>query len=362
MPTSSRLRVLTVTLCLVTAFAVLPPSGIAQQMKVYELLKKSVIGGEGGWDFLSIDAANRHLFIAHATQVDVYDLDREQVIAHIPHTEGVHGVAVAGVNRHGFISCGKTNTVLMFDLRTLDTIRRIPVGEKPDAIIYEPVTERIFVMNAKSEDVSILDAQTGDVIATMKMPGAPEFAVADEKGYIFVNIEDKSEVVRIDAKNHKILATWSLGTGEGPTGIAFEQETPALFVGCANQKLVILNAATGAIMDTESIGQGVDAVAFDWRMGLVFTSNGDGTVNIFSSPDQGWRKVAKQATLRTPRGARTIALDPKTHNIYLVTAEFGPTPAATPENPHPRPAILPGTFALYRYGMTKEWRKTYEKR
>jgi YVTN family beta-propeller protein len=362
MATLSPLRALTVTLLLLAAWEAQPPTAEAQPKEVYELLKKTVIGGEGGWDFLSIDELNRHLFIAHATQVDVYDLDRDVVIAHITHTEGVHGIAIAPHERHGFISCGKSNSVLMFDLRTLDTTRRIAVGEKPDAIIYDQPSEHIFVMNAKSDDVSVLDAQSGDLLATIKLPGAPEFAVADQHGHVFLNLEDKSEVLKIDTKTNKITATWPLGKGEGPTGIAFEEETPALFVGCANQTLVILNAKTGGIMDTEMIGQGVDAVAFDWRTGLLFSSNGDGTLNIFSSPDQGWRTVEKQATMHTPRGARTMALDPKTHNVYLVTAEFGPTPAATPENPHPRPAILPGTFALYTYAMTKAWKKTYEQR
>ncbi|MDP4199153.1 MAG: YncE family protein [Bacteroidota bacterium] len=325
----------------------------------YEFLKKTIIGGEGGWDYLMIDNPSRHLFIAHATQVDVYDLDHDSVIAHIRHTEGVHGVAIGQRSRRGFISCGRSNSVLMFDVKTLDTLGRITVGEKPDAIIYDPTTNRILVMNGKSEDISILDEFTGSVVTTIKLPGGPEFAVADGQGHVFVNLEDESKVVKIDTHADTIMTVWPLAPGEHPTGIAMDQRANQLYIGCGNEKMIVMSGSTGEIYATLPIGKGVDAVAFDpgGNPSYAFSSNGDGTVTIIhgEAPVHKLKKPKFEVvqTLKTQRGARTIALDPRTHNIYLATAEFGSVPAATAENPHPRPGILPGTFSVLKYGLVK---------
>jgi len=316
----------------------------------YHLLKKTVIGGEGGWDYLSIDVLHRHLFIAHATQVEIYDLDKDIVTAHIPNTEGVHGIAIAGTEGHGFISCGKSNSVVMFDLNSLDTLKRIPVGKGPDAIIYDPASQHIFVMNGKSEDISVLNSATGELITTIKLSGAPEFAVSDRQGHVYVNLEDKSVVVKIDSRKNRFLATWSLSPGEGPTGIAMDMYSKTLFIGCANEKLITLNTKNGKVIDVVPIGKGVDAVVYDSAKGNVIVP-GDGTATLITAGSEDWVNASVAETIQTAPRARTIALDPATHDIYFVTAEFGPAPAPTADKPHPRPSIVPGTFTVLKFGL-----------
>ena len=321
----------------------------AQNPINYHLLKQVTVGGDGGWDFITIEDQTRTLYIAHATQVETYNLDRDSMMAPIPNTEGVHGIAIAGREKHGFISCGKSNTVLEFGLLKRDTIQRIPVGKKPDAIIYEYATHHIFVMNAGSNNISVLDAKTGAVLATIALDGNPESAVCDDRGHVFVNIESTSEVVEIDSHTNTILATWKLAPGEGPTAIAMDRGSSRLFIGCANQKMIVMNATNGKITQTFPIGKGVDAAAFDPFTKLVFSANGEGNVTILQSTTQGKYRLAQ--TLETKRGARTIAYDPTKHDIYLVTADFGPTPPPTTDKPKPRPAIVPATFAILKYGQ-----------
>jgi YVTN family beta-propeller protein len=320
----------------------------SSQFTPYKLLKKTVIGGEGGWDFLTCDPLNRRLYISHGTQVDVYNMKTDSVVGHILHTEGVHGIAIVDREHHGFITCGRSNSVLMFDLKTLDTLMRIPVGGNPDAIIFDPQTWRVFVMNAKTENISVLDAASGKVIATIKLPGAPEFAVSDHHGHIYVNLEEQNEVVKIDSREDTIMAVWPLAPGEGPTGIAMDRASKRLFIGCANEKMIVVDVVNGKVVTTLPIGKGVDAVEYDPWPKLAFSSNGEGNVTIVR--EAGSENFQVVQTLQTERGARTLALDPRTHNIYLPTAEFGPPPAPTPEHPKPRPSILPGTFMILKYG------------
>ena len=344
------MKLLKISLLVLFTFISLPHSANAQT-PTYRLLKKVTIGGEGGWDYLNADPQHRRLYIAHGMQVEVYDLDHDSIIGHIPNTEGVHGIAISKREGHGFISNGRSNTVLMFDLVTLDTIRRIAVGEKPDAIVYDPASKHVFVMDGKSEDITVLDAGSGDVVTTIKLQGAPEFAVSDERGHVYVNLEDKSEVVRIDSRSNTIEHVWPLAPGERPTGIAMDRGISRLFIGCANQKMIVMDAANGKILQSLPIGKGVDAVVFDPFTRLAFSSNGEGNVTIMRELDQNSFEVTQ--TLATERGARTIALDTHTQDIYLVTAQFGPAPAATSENPHPRPSILPNTFMVLKYGPGK---------
>jgi hypothetical protein len=324
---------------------------VAQKTSDYHLLKKVVIGGEGGWDYLSADPQNRRLYIAHSTQVEVYDLDQNKIIGHISNTEGVHGIAIAERDGHGFISCGQSNSVLMFDLHTLDTIKRILVGEHPDAIIYDLDTHHIFVMNAKSESVTVLSGATGALIATIPLPGKPEFAVSDEHGHVFVNLEDKSEIVKIGVGINTIDTIWHVAPGESPSALAMDRGKDRLFIGCGNERMIVMDSRNGHVVASLPIGKGIDAAVFDPFTNLAFGSCGDGTTTIIHeiSPD----KLEVAQLLETQRGARTIALDTHTHDIYLVTAEFGPAPAATPDHPHQRPSILPGTFTLLMYGPTK---------
>ncbi|MDP4231698.1 MAG: YncE family protein, partial [Bacteroidota bacterium] len=319
------------------------------------------IGGDGGWDFMTIDAERRHLFIAHSTQVEVYDLEKDSVIHHILNTEGVHGIAVASAEGHGFISCGKSNTVLMFDLNTFDTLRRIPVGTKPDAIIYDPYSKHIFVMNADSHDISVLDATNGSVESTIKLSGAPEFAVSDEQGKVFVNLEDKSAIVRIDSKKNTVTATWPVAPGKAPTGIAMHIYSHTLFIACANEKVVLMDSRTGKVMTSVEIGKGVDAIVYDTAAGhgqqfpgFAISSNGDGTATVIGAPSDDWYQAEEFETITTARGARTLALDPKTENLYFVTAELAQAPIATTQDPHPRPPIMPGTFMVLKYGRVRK--------
>jgi YVTN family beta-propeller protein len=321
----------------------------AQNPINYHLLKQVTIGGDGGWDFLTIEDQTRTVYIAHATQVETYNLDNDSLMAPIPNTEGVHGIAIAGREKHGFISCGKSNSVLEFGLIKRDTIQRIPVGQKPDAIIYEYTTHHIFVMNAGSNNISVLDAKTGAMIATIALDGNPESAVSDEHGHVFVNIESTSEVAEIDSRNNTVLATWKLAPGEGPTAIAMDRASNRLFIGCANQKMIVMNSTNGKITQTFPIGKGVDADAFDPITRLAFSANGEGNVTILEETTQGKYRIAQ--TLVTKRGARNIGIDPQTHDIYLTTADFGPTPEPTKDKPKPRPSITPGTFAILKYGQ-----------
>jgi YVTN family beta-propeller protein len=321
----------------------------AQNPVHYHLLKQSTIGGEGGWDFLSIDGLNRTLYVAHATQVETYDLDNDSLMAPILHTEGVHGVAIADRENHGFITCGKSNSVLEFGLLKRDTIQRIFVGQKPDAILYDYLSRHIFVMNAGSNNITVLDAKSGALIATIALDGNPESAVSDERGSIFVNIESTSEIAKINANTYAVEAIWKLAPGVGPTALTMDRGANRLFAGCANEKMIVLNAANGKITQTFPIGKGVDAADFDPFAKFAFSANGEGNVTILQETTQGKYKLAQ--TLVTKKGARNIGYDPNTHDIYLTTADFGPTPAPTKEQPKPRPTILPGTFTLLKYGQ-----------
>ncbi|HEX5388112.1 MAG TPA: hypothetical protein VFW66_15540 [Gemmatimonadales bacterium] len=314
----------------------------------YHLLRRVVLGGEGWWDYVTMDPVRRRLFIAHATQVLVVDADRGTVIGRIPDTPGVHGTALAQALGRGFISDGADSTVTIFNLRTLRVLSRVRVtGRNPDAIVYEPVTRRVFTMNGGSDNATAIDAATGAVVGTIALGGRPEFAVADGRGRVYVNLEDRSELTSFDARTLAAAAPWSLAPCEEPSGLAIDTARRRLFSGCANQLMAVTDADQGRVLDTVPIGAHVDANAFDAATGLAFSSNGDGTLTVVDARGPHPR-VAQ--TVTTARGARTMALDPRTHRVYLVTAAFGPPPAPTPEHPHPRPSVVPGTFELLVVG------------
>lgn len=333
------------------AFPVLSSrSAGAKPTPKYHLIQRIPLGGEGGWDILSVDAKHRRIYVSHSSQVEVVDLNTNKLIGAIQHTEGVHAVGIAEEFNHGFTTNGKSNSVQMFDLRTLDTLVRIPVGQKPDAIAYEPYAKKILVMNGKSEDVSVLDPRTGALLHTVKLGGGPEYAVSDGSGNFYVNLEDASEVLTVSTKTWTVTRRTSVKPGEGPTGIAMDTKSNRLFIGCANSLMIVIDSKSGKVIAKLPTGKGIDAAAFDPVTKLAMTSNGaDGTVSIYKEETP--NKFSFVQTLTTQRGARTMALDPVTHDIFVVTAEFGPAPAATTENPHPRPSILPNTFVLLRYGM-----------
>jgi YVTN family beta-propeller protein len=320
----------------------------AQPKSGYRVIKQVKLGGEGGWDYLTFDAKGNRLFISRGTHVMVVDADSGAVVGDIPDTQGVHGIALADEFGKGYTSNGRASNVTVFDLKTLKVLKQVPVGKNPDAIIYDPASKRVFTMNGASNNATAIDAATDAVAGTVALEGRPEFAVSDEKGHVFVNLEDKSAVVEFDPKKLTVISRWPIAPGEEPSGLAIDRKHARLFSTGANKTLVILNAETGKVVTTLPIGGGVDAAGFDPETGLAFSSNGEGTLTVVheDSPD----KFTVIENVPTQRGARTMALDPKTHRVFLVTAEFGPPPAPTPERPRPRPSIVPGSFTLLIVG------------
>jgi DNA-binding beta-propeller fold protein YncE len=315
----------------------------------YHLLKKATVGGEGGWDLLTVDPQAHRLYLSHATHVAVVDSQTGAVVGDIPNLQGVHGIAVAPALGRGFTSNGRENTVTIFDLKTLKEIQRVPVGMSPDAILFDPATKRVFSFNGRSNDATVLDGATGMVAGTIALGGKPEIGVSDEKGRIFVNLEDKSEVVALDAKALTVLHHWSLAPGEGPTGLAIDRKNRRLFSACGNEKMVILNADTGKVVATPTIGRGPDGCGFDPGPRLAFSPNGrDGTLTIIheDSPDT----FSVVETIPTQAGARTMELDPRTHHVFLVTADAAAAPAGGNVQPRRRPSFVPNTFAVLMIG------------
>lgn len=305
------------------------------------------LGGDGGWDYLTIDANARHLFISRATHVMVMDTDSGKGVGDIPDTPGVHGIALAHDLGRGFISNGRENTVSIFDIKTLATSSKVKVGENPDAILYDPATKRVFTFNGKSHDATAIDAAQGTVLGTIKLDGKPEFAATDEKGEVFVNIEDKNEIEVIDPNKLEVKAKWPLAPCTEPSGLAIDRKNRRLFAGC-DKLMAVVNADNGKVIATLPIGDGVDATAFDDDTKLAFASCREGVLNVVheESPD----KFVLAENVPTQLGARTMALDSKTHNVFTVTAKFGSPPAPTADNPHPRPSITPDTFVVLVFG------------
>lgn len=310
----------------------------------YHLIHTYKLGGEGGWDYLTMDSAARRLYVSRATHVVVLDADSGNVVGDIPDTPGVHGIALAPELGRGFVSNGREGTVTIFDLQTLKPITKMKAGENPDCILYDPATKRVFTFNGRSHDSTAIDAATGKVLGTIKLEGKPEFAVSDGKGEVFVNIEDKSQLDAIDPQKLEVKASWPLAPCEEPSGLAIDRKHRRLFSGCHNKMMAVVDADTGKVVATPAIGEGVDANAFDPQTDLAFASCGEGVLTVVH--EESANKFTVKENVPTEAGARTMALDEKTHQIYTVTAKFGPPPAATPENPHPWHTILPDTFVV----------------
>ena len=263
----------------------------------------------------------------------------------IPGLSGVHGIAVAGDLGRGFISNGRSSMITIFDLKTLAPLGEVKsTGENPDAILYDPFSHRVFAFNGRSGDATVLEGKTGTVAGTIALGGKPEFAVTDLKGKIFVNIEDRSEVVEIGAKDLKVKAHWPLKPCEEPSGLAIDRKHRRLLVGCGNKLAAIMDSGSGKVITTLPVGDNLDGAAFDAGTGLGFTSNGDGTLSVIREETPDRFRVVENVPTR--RGARTLAVDEKTHSVFLSTAELGPAPAPTTEQPHPRPTVVPGTFVV----------------
>lgn len=324
-------------------------SALAFAPAKYEIKQKYVLGGEGGWDYLTYDPAGKRLFISRGTHVMVVDPAKGSVVGDIPDTAGVHGIALAQDLGKGFTSNGRENSVTVFDLKTLKPSTKIKIeGENPDAILYDPPSHRVFTFNGRSKNATVIDAAKDTVVATIPLDGKPEFAASDGKGMVFVNIEDKSELTEIDAKNAKVVKSWPLAPCEDPSGLAIDQKNRRLFAGCGNKMMAVIHADTGKVITTVPIGPGVDANAFDPETQLAFSSNGgDGTLTVVheDSPDK--FTVAENA--QTQKFARTMTLDTTNHDVYLVTAEIEEAPPAK-EGERPRRSMKPGTFTLLVLG------------
>lgn len=316
----------------------------------FHLVKKTVIGGEGGWDYLSVDTKNNVLYVSHSTQVEVLNLKTHEKIGAIPNLQGVHGVIAVPSTGRGVTTNGRSNTVTIFDLKTLKPVVDLPTGKNPDALLYDSFSKRVFVFNHSDVTTTAIDIENGKVVGTIDLGGtALEAGASDEAGTIFVNLEDASEIVAFDAKTLTIKNRWKLTPCEEPTGLAVDKKNNRLFSVCHSGVMMIVDSKSGEIVKQLPIGQRVDGVVFDPELKMAFSSNGEGTITVVKENSANEFEVVE--TIKTEPGARTIALDPKTHHLFVSTAQFGETPAATADNPNPRPKVLPNTFMVLEYGM-----------
>jgi hypothetical protein len=312
----------------------------------YHLLKTIPVPGDTGWDYLKFDPSTRRLFITHGTHAVVVNVDTGKVVGDIGGMEGIHGVVLAPELNRGFVTDGRAAKLWIFNLKTLKVIGSAPTDPDADGDVYDPASKRVFTFNGDSKSATAVDARTGKVAGKIDLGGGPEFPVADGQGHIYANIESTSEIVEIDSNTLKITNRWPLAPGESPSGLAIDTANHILFSGCRNKMMAVMDASTGKVIATPAIGQGVDATRFDPGTGYAFSSNGDGTLTVIheDSPTQ----FSVVDNVQTERGARTMALDPTTHEIFLVTAKFQPLPANAP--PHTRPKMVPGTFHVLVFG------------
>ncbi len=331
---------------LVFAAGILPVADVPKMaVPEYAVSAHFAVGGEGGWDYVVADATTKRLYVTRSSRVAVLDSATGKAVGEIPDTPGVHGVALAHDLGKGFTSNGRAGTVTVFDLASLKVLSELKTtGENPDAILYEPVTKRLFTFNGRGANVTAFDAASGAVAGTIPVGGKPEFAASDPSGRVFVNIEDKSEIAVIDAKTLAVTARWALPGCKDPSGLAIDAKGGRLYSGCGNKVAAVVSTADGKLLATVPTGGGTDAVAFDPERGLAFVSNGEGTLTVIRETAPGVFSAIQ--SVPTERGARTVALDAATHRLYLPTAKFGPPPSPTPQQPRPRPSIVPGSFEI----------------
>ncbi len=342
-PTSS----FVLRLCLVSS--VLAGTGLAHaQSGPYKVLATYTIGGEGGWDYLAFDPAMHRLYIAHNASVDVVDPENGKVVGAISGLGGTHGIALDGEGRYGYISDGKANAIVIFDRHTLQKVASVPAGTNPDGIVYEPVTKTVWAFNGRSGDVSVLDTASRTIVATIALPGKPEFPAADGQGMVFANIEDKNMLVKLDAKTHQLVASYPLTGCDSPSGLAIDRKGRRLFSVCDGNVMAITSADTGKVIATAPIGAGPDADRFDAKDDLAISSNGGTGDMTFVSVRGATPHVLE--TVKTAPGARTMAFDEATGRAYTVTADFGPKPEPSPSNPRGRAAPTAGTFKVIVVG------------
>jgi DNA-binding beta-propeller fold protein YncE len=313
----------------------------------YHLIKEIPGGGEGGWDYLTVDSAGQRLYVSHGSNVVVIDLAKDQVAGEITNTPGVHGIAIAHDLGLGVTSNGREDKAGIVDLKILQTLSKVDTGKNPDGMLYEPGRKEVYLFNGRGQSATVVDVKAGKVVATIPLSGKPEFAQADSKvGRVYNNIEDKNEVAVIDTKTHTVVTNWPIAPGEGASGMAIDLKNHRLFLGCGNKMMVMMDSTSGKVITSVPIGQGVDANAFDPGTGFAFASCGDGTTTIAheDTPD----KLTVVQTLETQRGSRTMTLDPKTHRIYLAAAKF-----EAPAEGQRRGKMVPDSFKILVYGMDK---------
>jgi len=333
-------RLLLSLLCL-TAF------GAAQAANTphYRITHQVSLPGDEGWDYLLYDQKGHRLFVAHGTRVVVVDGDKLTVAGEIPDTPGVHGIALADDLGRGYVSAGRADSVVVFDLKTLARLKEIKVtGENPDAILYDPATQRVFTFNGRGRNVTAIDARTDAVVGTVPVDAKPEFAATDARGRVYVNLEDKNSIAALDPRKVAVLSVWPVAGCEEPSGLALDARHGRLLPVCGNKVMAVVDAASGKLLGSAPIGAGVDAAAFDPGTGLAFASCGEGVLTVVRIGTAGRPEVVQ--SVPTQRGARTMALDLEKHRVFLVTADFSPPPPATAAQPHPRPAIVPGSVRL----------------
>ena len=343
-------------LCAVVACVTLVAAVVAWRAPIraaegpYTLLTAITIGTAGGWDYASVDSAGKRLFVSHGTSVVVIDTEKNTVVGEIAPTSGVHGIAVAPDLGRAFVSDGRANKAAIVDLKTLKIVASVETGENPDAILYEPAHQEVYTFNGRGKSATVIDAVSGTVKATIALPGKPEFAVVDVKaGRIYNNIEDTSTIVAIDTTTHKVVNTWPIAPGEGPSGLAIDLANHRLFTVC-DKVMVMLDSTTGRVLGTLAIGDGPDAAAYDPGTGYVFASASDGTMTVARVNDAG--KLVQVQKLATPLRTRTMTLDPATHRVYASAADYKPGPAGADGKPG-RPTMVPGSFKVMVYELVK---------
>src|SRR5690348_14808109 len=315
----------------------------------YHLLHEYKLGGDTGWDYLTMDASSRRLYISRGTHVQVINIDTGKIEGDITDLKGVHGIALDQEANKGYISDGRDNSVVVFDLKALKQTSKVQAGTNPDAILFDPATKRVFAFNGRSGNATVIESKDNSVAGTIDLGGKPEFAVSDGKGKVFVNLEDKSELVQIDAKQLKVLNTWPLSPGDGPSGLALDPDHEVLFSGCDNEKMIVVDGNSGKVLATETIGKGVDATAFDRGLKQAYSSNGQ-TGNITVVKENSPTSFSVVGDVTTKPRARTMTVDEKTHNLITVTAQFEAQPEPAPGQQRQRPKMVPDSFEVLVYG------------
>jgi YVTN family beta-propeller protein len=323
-----------------------PTNALAQ--KPYSVLAQWKIGGEGGWDYLTSDPKAHRLYVTHGPRVEVLDSDSGKVVGSITGLKGTHGVALDDAGKFGYVSDGGANAVVVFDRASLATVASIPAGTNPDGIVFEPKTKTVWAFNGRSNNATVIDTAERKVVATIALSGKPEFPVADGSGTVFANIETKNEIVRFNAEAKTITATWPVANCDSPSGLAIDTAGRRLFAVCDGGKMAVVDATSGKVLANPAIGEGPDAARYDAKRKLAFSSNGGGTLTIIDASKDSYPVLQN---VPTQRGARTMTLDEVTGRCFLATASFGERPAPTAANPHPRPAIVPGSFTILVVGQ-----------